>query len=98
MTRTPVALVTGANRGIGFEMARQLGEAGYALWLGCRDAGKGDEAAARLSAQGIEAQALVIDVGDDASVGAAAETLSDRIEALDVLVNNAGMHFGPPPP
>lgn len=90
----PNAFITGANRGIGFEIAKQLGEAGYSVWLGCRDAARGNKAVDLLSDQGIDAELVVIDVGDDSSVQIAARKLADKIDALDVLVNNAGMHFG----
>lgn len=92
------ALVTGANRGIGREIARQLGEHGFAVWLGCRDREKGEAAAKELRGAGIEADAVVIDVADDDSVREAAAYVGGRITALDALVNNAGMNFGPPPP
>jgi NAD(P)-dependent dehydrogenase (short-subunit alcohol dehydrogenase family) len=94
----PNAFVTGANRGIGFEIAKQLGEAGNVVWLGCRDEERGKEAVAKLSNAGLEAEFIHVDVSDNASVNAAAQTLFGKIEVLDVLVNNAGMHFGPPPP
>lgn len=92
------ALVTGANKGIGFAIARQLGERGYRIWLGCRDEMRGRQAADALQAEGIEAEPLKIDITSDDSVTAAVAALSERIGALDVLVNNAGMHFGFTPP
>ena len=94
MTDTMNALVTGANKGIGFAIAQQLGARGYRVWLGCRDKARGRDAAEALQSEGIEAKAIILDVTSDASVAGAAEALSARIEALDVLINNAGMHFG----
>lgn len=98
MADTMNALITGANKGIGFAIARQLGARGYRIWLGCRDEARGRQAAEALQSEGIEAEAIILDVTSDASVAAAVEALSARIEALDVLVNNAGMHFGFTPP
>lgn len=92
------ALVTGANRGIGFEIARQLGQQGFAVWLGCRNGGKGAEAVEKLEREGIEAQCLVLDVADADGVLKAASAYGLAADRLDVLVNNAGMHFGFPPP
>lgn len=94
MTTTRTALVTGANRGIGHEIARQLAEAGYEVWLGCRDEKRGEEAAARLRALGLTANVLPIDVTDDASVAEAARSLAAHTGKLDVLVNNAGIAQG----
>ena len=93
-----VALVTGANKGIGFEIAKQLGQAGYTVWLGCRNRLRGDDAAEALRRDGIAAHAVMLDVTDDASVRAAASEFERKAGRLDVLVNNAGTHFGPPPP
>ncbi len=94
----PIALITGANKGIGFATTRKLGEQGYAVWLACRDAERGEEAAGTLRQSGIDANVVILDVTDDESVRAAAAFVTDRVDRLDALVNNAGMHFGPPPP
>lgn len=94
MTTTKTALVTGANRGIGHEIARQLARAGHEVWLGCRDDKRGEEAAASLRAQGFKVHALQLDVTDDASVAAAAKSLAAQTGKLDVLVNNAGIAQG----
>jgi len=75
-------LITGANKGIGYETARQLVAAGHTVWIGSRDLARGQAAAERLGARAVQ-----LDVTDDASVAAAAAT----IEALDVLVNNAAI-------
>jgi NAD(P)-dependent dehydrogenase (short-subunit alcohol dehydrogenase family) len=78
-------LITGANRGLGYEAARRLIEAGNDVWIGARDASRGRAAAEELGAQFVE-----LDVTDDASVAAAAETVGE----LDVLINNAGISGG----
>ena len=92
------ALITGANRGIGLEIARHLGERGFAVWLGCRDPDKGDAAVAELREAGIEAFRVALDVANDESVRSAVTEVGGRIGSLDALINNAGMNFGPPPP
>lgn len=97
MTTKSTALITGANKGIGFEIARQLGNRDFSVWLGCRDSDRGERAASALRDQGIDARCLVLDVTSSESIKAAAGRLESEIPALDTLVNNAGMHFGPPP-
>lgn len=98
MTNTPrVALITGANKGIGFAIARQLGASGYTVWLGCRDLVRGAAAADTLRAEGIDSHAVQLDVIDAAGVSAAATILEREVGRLDVLVNNAGLMFAPPP-
>jgi NAD(P)-dependent dehydrogenase (short-subunit alcohol dehydrogenase family) len=94
MSTRKTALVTGANKGIGREIARQLGQRGYSVWLGCRDAARGEEAAAALRKEGIDAHALALDVTDDASVKQAAESYGQANDTLDALVNNAGVATG----
>ncbi|MET0793307.1 MAG: SDR family oxidoreductase [Polyangiaceae bacterium] len=94
MSTRKTALITGANKGIGREIARQLGHKGYAVWLGCRDAERGEQAAAELRKEGLNAQVLALDVSNDASVKAAAATYGKTSDALDVLVNNAGVATG----
>jgi NAD(P)-dependent dehydrogenase (short-subunit alcohol dehydrogenase family) len=86
-----VALVTGANRGIGREVARQLADRGYTVLLGARDERKGRVAADELSEAGGEARSVVLDVADPASVERAAGRLREDPGELDVLVNNAGI-------
>lgn len=86
-----IALITGANKGIGFAVARQLGERGTVVFVGARDEVLGKQAADTLTAEGITAHPLVIDVTDPASVAAAATEIERRYGRLDVLVNNAGI-------
>jgi NAD(P)-dependent dehydrogenase (short-subunit alcohol dehydrogenase family) len=90
MART--ALVTGGNRGIGFEVCRQLAAAGLAVLLGSRDQGRGDEASARLREEGLDVRAERVDVGDAGSVAECAESLAAAGVAVDVLVNNAAVY------
>jgi NAD(P)-dependent dehydrogenase (short-subunit alcohol dehydrogenase family) len=94
MSKRKTALITGANKGIGREIARQLGHEGYAVWLGCRDAERGEKAAAELRKEGLEARALALDVTRDESVRAAAKTYAAANDTLDALVNNAGVSTG----
>src|ERR1700704_5162817 len=87
-----VALVTGANRGIGREVARQLAERGYEVLLSARDAQKARSAAAELAeSTGAVVRALTLDVSSPASVAAAAAQVRSEVGRLDVLVNNAGI-------
>lgn len=85
------ALITGANKGIGFAAARQLGGSGVTVLVGARDPEKGEEAAELLRDQGIDAEAVRIDVTDPVSVRAAAAHVGEKHGHLDILVNNAGV-------
>jgi NAD(P)-dependent dehydrogenase (short-subunit alcohol dehydrogenase family) len=95
-----VALVTGANRGIGLAVAAGLGAHGATVLVGGRDHEKAAAAAADLRGQGVDAHPLVIDIADDASVRAAVAELGARYGRLDVLVNNAAikLEHHPSPP
>jgi NAD(P)-dependent dehydrogenase (short-subunit alcohol dehydrogenase family) len=84
-------LITGANKSIGYETARQLGHLGHRIWLGCRDIARGTAAAESLVAQGHDVRFLSIDVTQDDSVLAAAAHVQDEDGRLDVLINNAGI-------
>ncbi|WP_299053673.1 SDR family NAD(P)-dependent oxidoreductase [uncultured Nocardioides sp.] len=84
------ALVSGANKGIGLEIARGLGRRGFTVGVGSRDAERGAAAVADLAAEGLDVFAVPLDVSDDDSVAAAAALLTER-GGLDVLVNNAGI-------
>jgi NAD(P)-dependent dehydrogenase (short-subunit alcohol dehydrogenase family) len=87
-------LITGANKGIGYETARQLGALGYRIWLGSRDADRGAKAAAALKAEGYNVREIAIDVTNDESVRAAAARVQQEDGFLDVLINNAGVLGG----
>jgi len=82
----PVALITGGNRGIGFEICRQLGMRGYAVLLGARDLEKGEQAAAKLRGEGHVVTALRLDVTSEEDIARLAE-----LERVDALVNNAAI-------
>jgi NAD(P)-dependent dehydrogenase (short-subunit alcohol dehydrogenase family) len=86
-----VLLVTGANKGLGKEVARQLGRRGMTVLLGSRDADRGETAAAELRAEGIEVEFIAIDVTSDESVASAAADIEQVHGRLDVLINNAGI-------
>ncbi|MFP6682548.1 MAG: SDR family oxidoreductase [Gammaproteobacteria bacterium] len=86
-----VAFITGANRGLGFEIAQQLGKHGMYIILGIRDPDKGHSALETLSADDIQAECIDIDVSDSVSIGAAARAVTVKHKHLDVLVNNAGL-------
>jgi NAD(P)-dependent dehydrogenase (short-subunit alcohol dehydrogenase family) len=91
MTEKKHALVTGANKGIGFAIAKGLAEQGMTVWMGARDPVRGEKAVAKLRDDGLDVRLLVIDVADDTSVRQAATRFSEEIDALHVLVNNAGI-------
>ena len=95
-----VALVTGANKGIGYAIAEGLGRLGYTVLVGARDRERGDDAVRRLRAGGVDAVSCLIDVRDDDSVRAAADAVARDYARLDVLVNNAAvkLEFHPAPP
>jgi NAD(P)-dependent dehydrogenase (short-subunit alcohol dehydrogenase family) len=84
-----IALVTGANRGIGLEVARELARDGFHTVMGARDASKGDAAAAVLRDEGLDVEARRLDVSDPAGVAAFGVALARDHDRLDVLVNNA---------
>jgi NAD(P)-dependent dehydrogenase (short-subunit alcohol dehydrogenase family) len=96
MSTQTIALVTGANKGIGYEIAAGLGALGWSVGVGARDAQRRDTAVEKLRAAGVDAFGVPLDVTDDASVAAAAELVEERAGRLDVLVNNAGVTGGMP--
>lgn len=91
------ALITGANKSIGFETARQLLQEGYYVYLGSREISNGQEAVEKLKAEGLnEVEAIQIDLSNDESVKAARAEIGKKTEVLDVLINNAGISGGMP--
>ena len=92
MSEQTIALVTGANKGIGYEIAAGLGALGWSVGVGARDEERREAAVEKLRAGGVDAFGVPLDVTDDASVAAAARLIEERAGRLDVLVNNAGDH------
>lgn len=90
-TDTTIALVSGANRGIGYAITKGLAQKGMTVLLGCRDLAKGEVAAAKLRDEGLDVRAVQLDTTDDNSVAALADLISAQWGRLDVLVNNAGI-------
>ncbi|TGD57867.1 SDR family oxidoreductase [Flavobacterium humi] len=91
------ALVTGANKSIGFEVAKQLAQKGLYVYLGSRNLENGREAVARLKAEGIHnVECIWLDVTNDASVQEAREAIGRKTKSLDILINNAGIYGGYP--
>jgi NAD(P)-dependent dehydrogenase (short-subunit alcohol dehydrogenase family) len=86
-----IALVTGANKGIGREIASQLAARGIMVWIGARDESRGETAAEALRAQGADARFVRLDVTSDESVREAARIVAAQSPRLDILVNNAGV-------
>ncbi|GLY66220.1 SDR family oxidoreductase [Amycolatopsis taiwanensis] len=91
MSEQTIALVTGANKGIGYEIAAGLGALGWSVGVGARDEQRREAAVEKLRAGGADAFGVPLDVTDDASVAAAARLIEGRAGRLDVLVNNAGI-------
>jgi NAD(P)-dependent dehydrogenase (short-subunit alcohol dehydrogenase family) len=91
-----IALVTGANKGLGKEVARQLARRDMTVLLGSREKALGEAAAADLTASGLDVRPIQIDVTEADSVTAAADRVQKEFGRLDVLINNAGIHVGRP--
>ncbi|MEO3876714.1 SDR family NAD(P)-dependent oxidoreductase [Nonomuraea sp. B12E4] len=87
-------LITGANKGLGYETARRLGELGWRVFLGSRDEGRGRAAAQRLAADGVDVLMVPLDVTSQESVAGAVRLVREHTDQLDVLVNNAGTPGG----
>ena len=94
MSEQKIALITGANKGIGYEIAAGLGALGWSIGVGARDEDRRQAAVAKLRADGVDAFGVPLDVTDDTSVTAAAGLLAARAGRLDVLVNNAAITGG----
>jgi NAD(P)-dependent dehydrogenase (short-subunit alcohol dehydrogenase family) len=90
-TTKKIGLVTGANKGIGYEVARQLATSGCAVLLGARSQTLGEEAAAKLAAENLDVRYIPIDLDDSAAIVAAARKIDTDFGRLDILVNNAGI-------
>lgn len=88
-TAPAIALITGANRGLGLEIARQLGHKKMKVLIGARDAGKGQAAAKQLIAEGTDALFVLLDVTNERSISDAVQQVTQQFGRLDVLVNNA---------
>jgi NAD(P)-dependent dehydrogenase (short-subunit alcohol dehydrogenase family) len=90
-TLQKLALITGANRGLGFEIARQLAQKGITVLLGARNEGAGNDAVTRLTSQGYTAHFLLLDIDDTASIANAVAEVTTKFGKLDILVNNAAI-------
>jgi NAD(P)-dependent dehydrogenase (short-subunit alcohol dehydrogenase family) len=86
-----IALITGANRGIGLETARQLGQKGVAVIVAARTISAAEEAAAKLNAEGLQATAIKLDVTKEEDRQSAAKLIEEKFGKLDILINNAGI-------
>ncbi len=91
MNTKRIALITGANKGIGFETARQLGQQQVTILLGARDPAKGEAAAGKLRGEGLDVRALPLDVTNTDSIRRAVEKVAQEFGRLDILINNAGV-------
>jgi NAD(P)-dependent dehydrogenase (short-subunit alcohol dehydrogenase family) len=89
-----VALITGANKGIGLETARQLGQRGIIVVVGARDSSKAEQTAKALQSEGIDARGLQLDVTNASDRDAAVQFLHENFGKLDILINNAGIMIG----
>jgi NAD(P)-dependent dehydrogenase (short-subunit alcohol dehydrogenase family) len=93
MGEKKIALVTGANRGIGFETARQLGQKGIKVLLGARTEKLGKEAADKLKEEGLDVEFLLLDVSNEITHIGAAKYIEEQFGRLDILINNAGVNL-----
>lgn len=94
-TKKKIALITGANKGLGLEMARQLAKAGVTVVLAARDPQKGEAAAEKLRTEGLDVHFLKLDVNNKEDHAAAAAFLEKKYQRLDILINNAGISAEP---
>lgn len=91
MSQAKTVLITGANKGIGYETAQQLGRQGYIVFIGARDESRGQTAVEQLLQQGIEAHFVLLDVTDSSTIQSAVRQIEQQSGSLDVLINNAGV-------
>ena len=94
MSTQKIALITGANRGIGFETARQLGKQGIKVLIGARSEEKGLEAESTLKNEGLDVEYIKLDVNDPTTHESAAKLIDATYGKLDILINNAGIFLG----
>jgi NAD(P)-dependent dehydrogenase (short-subunit alcohol dehydrogenase family) len=94
MTNKRVALVTGANKGLGLEMARQLAQAGVKVLMGARDEGKGRAAVSKLKEESLEVEFILLDVTNSNHIDNAVNKIAKEYGKLDILINNAGLIQG----
>lgn len=94
MSNNTIALITGANKGIGFETARQLGQQGIYIIVGARDKARGEEAVQKLVALDVQVTFVELDVTDEKSISRAAQYIADTFGRIDILINNAGISGG----
>ncbi|WP_426644339.1 SDR family oxidoreductase (plasmid) [Priestia megaterium] len=99
MGSSKTVLITGGNKGIGFETARQLGKLGFTILLGSRDLSRGQEATTKLMTENIQAKVITLDVTDLDTIQSAVKQIDQQYGSLDVLINNAGIGLdgGVPP-
>ncbi|MDJ0593193.1 MAG: SDR family oxidoreductase [Pleurocapsa sp. MO_226.B13] len=88
-----VALITGANKGLGFGIARKLGERGITVLIAARNEEKGQEAVDKLQSEGIDAYFIQLDVSDRSTIESAYNAIAERFGKLDILINNAGVNL-----
>lgn len=89
MTDSKIILITGANKGIGYETARSLATAGHTVLMGARDPGRGTTAAEKLQAEGLGVRYLALDLTAEPTIARAAEAIGNDYGRLDILINNA---------
>lgn len=92
-TTNTIALITGANKGLGFGIARELGKQGITVLIAARDKKKGREAIDKLQSEGIEAHFIQLDVSDRSTIESASKAIAEQFGKLDILVNNAGVNL-----
>lgn len=93
--QTKVALVTGANRGIGLEISRTLAASGFTVVMGCRNPVKGEEQVRLINAKGGHAEVVALDTSSSESIHNAVKAILIKHKHIDVLVNNAGVFLDP---